>query len=83
VEDEVMVPYRSRGIFVNVDFFAGSIYYLLEIPDDLFISIFALGRIPGWTLQCVEQFEDNMLIRPLLEYVGEMDKEFVPLEERG
>ena len=34
VEDEVMVPYRSRGIFVNVDFFAGSIYYLLEIPDD-------------------------------------------------
>ena len=83
VEDEVMVPYRSRGIFVTVDFFAGSIYYLLEIPDDLFISIFALGRIPGWTLQCVEQFEDNMLIRPLLEYVGEMDKEFVPLEERG
>ena len=83
VEDEVMVPYRSRGIFVNVDFFAGSIYYLLDIPDDLFISIFALGRIPGWTVQCVEQFEDNMLIRPLLEYVGEMDKEFVPLEERG
>jgi len=83
VEDEVMVPYRSRGIFVNVDFFAGSIYYLLEIPDDLFISIFALGRIPGWTLQCVEQFEDNMLIRPLLEYIGEMDVEYVPLEQRG
>ena len=83
VEDEVMVPYRSRGIFVNVDFFAGSIYYLLEIPDDLFISIFALGRIPGWTLQCVEQFEDNMLIRPLLEYIGEMDLEYVPMEQRG
>jgi citrate synthase len=83
VEEEVMVPYRSRGIFVNVDFFAGSIYYLLEIPDDLFISIFALGRIPGWTLQCVEQFEDNMLIRPLLEYTGEMDVEYVPIEQRG
>ena len=26
VEEEVMVRYRSRGIFVNVDFFAGSIY---------------------------------------------------------
>ena len=82
VEDEVMVPYRSRGIFVNVDFFAGSIYYLLNIPDDLFISIFALGRIPGWTLQCVEQYDDNMLIRPLLEYSGEMDLEFVPIEQR-
>ena len=83
VEDEVMVPYRSRGIFVNGDFFAGSIYYLLGIPDDLFISIFALGRIPGWTLQCMEQYDDNMLIRPLLEYSGEMDLEFVPIEQRS
>ena len=83
LEDEVMVPYRSRGIFVNVDFFAGSIYYLLGIPDDVFISIFALGRIPGWTLQCVEQYEDNMLLRPLMEYVGEMDLEYVPIEQRG
>ena len=83
LEDKVMVPYRSRGIFVNVDFFAGSIYYLLGIPDDLFISIFALGRIPGWALQCVEQYNDNMLIRPLLEYSGKMDLEFIPLEQRG
>ena len=41
-----MLPYRDKGICVNVDFFAGAIYYLLDIPDDLFISIFALGRIP-------------------------------------
>ena len=83
LEEQVMVPYRSRGIFVNVDFFAGSIYYLLDIPDDLFISIFALGRIPGWTLQCVEQYQDNILIRPLLEYAGEMDLEYVPIEQRA
>ena len=83
VEDEVMVPYRSRGIFVNVDFFAGSIYYLLGIPDDLFISIFALGRIPGWTLQCAEQFENNMLIRPLMEYTGQMDLEYTPISQRS
>ena len=83
LEDEVMVPYRSRGIFVNVDFFAGSIYYLLEIPDDLFISIFALGRIPGWTAQCAEQYEDNMLIRPRMVYSGAMDLEYVPIEQRS
>ena len=82
LEEKVMVPYRSRGIFVNVDFFAGSIYYLLGIPEDLFISIFALGRIPGWALQCVEQYEDNILIRPLLEYSGKMDLEYVPIEQR-
>ena len=28
VEEVAMVPYRERGIYVNVDFFAGSIYYL-------------------------------------------------------
>ena len=83
LEQETMLPYRDRGICVNVDFFAGSIYYLLGIPEDLFISIFALGRIPGWTLQCVEQYEDNILIRPLLEYAGEMDVEYVPIEQRG
>ena len=75
LEEKIMVPYRAKGIFVNVDFFAGSIYNLLEIPEDLFISIFALGRIPGWTLQCVEQYRNNILIRPLLDYIGPMDLE--------
>ena len=83
LEQKTMLPYRDRGICVNVDFFAGAIYYLLDIPDDLFISIFALGRIPGWTLQCVEQYKDNILIRPLLEYTGEMDLEYVPIEQRS
>ena len=82
LEQETMLPYRDRGICVNVDFFAGSIYYLLNIPDDLFISIFALGRIPGWTVQCVEQYSDNILIRPLLEYSGDMDLEYVGIDQR-
>ncbi len=83
LEQKTMLPYRDRGICVNVDFFAGAIYYLLDIPDDLFISIFALGRIPGWTLQCVEQYQDNILIRPLLEYTGEMDREYTSIEQRA
>jgi citrate synthase len=83
LEENTMQPYRAKGICVNVDFFAGSIYYLLGIPDDLFISIFALGRIPGWTLQCVEQYKDNMLLRPLTEYIGEMDLEYTPIEQRA
>ena len=83
LEEKTMVPYRSRGIYVNVDFFAGSIYNLLGIPEELFVSIFALGRIPGWTLQCVEQYKDNILLRPLLDYKGPMDLEYIPIEERG
>ncbi len=83
LEQNTMLPYRDKGICVNVDFFAGAIYYLLDIPDDLFISIFALGRIPGWTLQCMEQYKNNILIRPLLEYTGDMDLEYVPIEQRA
>lgn len=79
---EVMEPYRRRGIYQNVDFFSGAIYYLLDIPDDLFISIFAMGRVPGWTAQVVEQFENNILLRPRLLYTGEMDLEYVPIERR-
>ena len=79
---EVMEPYRKRGIYQNVDFFSGTIYYLLGIPDDLFISIFAMGRIPGWTAQVVEQYQNNILLRPRLLYTGAMDLEYVPIDER-
>ena len=47
---------RAKGVYANVDFFAGAMYHLLEIPEDLFIPIFAIGRLPGWTLQAVEQY---------------------------
>jgi citrate synthase len=80
--DEVMAPYRQRGIYVNVDFYAAAVYYLLGIPEELFIPIFAIGRIPGWIVQVFEQWQDNVLIRPLLEYVGPIDLPYVPMEER-
>ena len=79
---EAMKPYQARGIFVNVDFFAGSMYHLLGIPEDLFVPIFALGRIPGWTLQVMEQYANNILIRPLLLYTGPMDLPYAPIDQR-
>ena len=77
-----MSPYQSRGIFVNVDFYAGSVYALLEIPNDLFVPIFAIGRIPGWCVEVLEQYDNNMLIRPLLEYTGPKGLEYTPIEKR-
>ena len=79
---QVMQPYARRGICQNVDFFSGAMYFLLDIPEDLFISIFAMGRIPGWTAQVVEQFKNNILLRPRLQYVGELDREFIPIGDR-
>jgi citrate synthase len=81
--EEAMSPYKRRGIHVNVDFYAGSVYYLLGIPEDLFVPIFAIGRMPGWCVEILEQYGNNILIRPLLKYTGPMNLEYVPIEKRG
>ncbi len=80
---ETMEPYARRGVAENVDFWSGAMYHLLDIPEDLFVPIFALGRIPGWTLQYAEQVKNNIILRPRLHYVGPDDRRFVPLEDRN
>jgi citrate synthase len=77
-----MSRYQRHGIHVNVDFYAGSVYYLLGIPEDLFVPIFAIGRVPGWCASVIEQLQDNLLIRPLLRYEGPYDLQYTPLEQR-
>jgi len=79
---EVMKPYARHGVNVNVDFYAGVVYYLNGIPADLFVPIFAVGRIPGWTVQVVEQMESNILIRPLTVYNGPAPRDYVPIGQR-
>jgi len=79
---KAMSPYSRRGIHVNVDFFAGVIYYLSGIPQDLFVPIFAVGRIPGWVIQVIEQYEHNILIRPLLQYTGQRERTYIPIQDR-
>ena len=81
--EEKMQPYAERGVCVNVDFWSGSVYYLLGIPEDFFVSIFAIARVPGYVVQVMEQQQGNILIRPLLRYVGPMDLQYVPIDQRG
>ena len=80
---EAMSPYARHGVNVNVDFYAGVVYHLHGVPQDLFVPIFAIGRIPGWTVQAMEQLENNILIRPRLLYTGPDAREYVPIEARG
>lgn len=79
---QAMQPYARRGIHVNVDFFAGVVYHLLGIPEDLFVPLFAVGRTPGWVIQVMEQQESNILLRPRLVYTGPEEQEYVPIEQR-
>jgi citrate synthase len=79
---EAMKPYARHGVNVNVDFYAGVVYYLNGIAADLFVPIFAVGRVPGWTVQVLEQMENNILIRPLTLYNGPESRAYVPMEKR-
>lgn len=80
---EAMRPYARLGVNVNVDFYAGVVYHLQGIPEDLFVPVFALGRIPGWTAHIAEQVEDDILIRPLTVYSGAAPRPYRSLAERG
>ncbi len=79
---EAMKPYARHGVNVNVDFYAGVVYYLNGIKEDLFVPIFAVGRVPGWTVQVLEQTENNILLRPLTLYNGPEPRDYAPIDSR-
>ncbi|WP_413720754.1 citrate/2-methylcitrate synthase [Silicimonas sp. MF1-12-2] len=79
---EAMKPYARHGLNVNVDFYSGVVYQLHGIPMDLYVPIFAIGRMPGWVIQCLEQKRGNILIRPLTVYNGPEPRDWVPLDAR-
>ncbi|MDA8050228.1 MAG: bifunctional 2-methylcitrate synthase/citrate synthase [Rhodospirillales bacterium] len=78
-----MTPYARHGVNVNVDFYSGAVYYLLGIPRDLFVPVFAIGRVPGWVVQVLEQLDNNILIRPLTLYNGPAPRSYVPMLQRA
>jgi citrate synthase len=80
---KAMAPYARHGVNVNVDFYSGVVYHLLGIKRDLFVPIFAIGRVPGWVVQVMEQQENNILIRPLTLYNGPEARTYKPIAERG
>jgi citrate synthase len=79
---DAMKPYARHGVNVNVDFYAGVVYFLNGIAEDLFVPIFAAGRVPGWTVQVLEQMENNILIRPLTLYNGPEPRAYAPIDVR-
>jgi len=77
-------PYfADRKLYPNVDFYSGIIYRALGFPTEMFTVLFALGRLPGWIAQWKEMRENKEPIgRPRQVYVGETERDFVPLENR-
>jgi citrate synthase len=73
---------REKNLYPNVDFYSAIVYHNLGLPMDLDSPIFAISRSAGWVAHCIEQYQDNKLIRPREYYTGPKDLEVVPIEKR-
>jgi len=74
----------ERKLYPNVDFYSGIIYQALGIPVSMFTVMFAMPRMVGWLAQWNEMLGDKeqAIARPRQVFLGEVDKKFVPVEER-
>jgi|TARA_B100000768_G_C11280657_1_gene378366 citrate synthase len=80
LEDNYFV---DRKLYPNVDFYSGIIYKALNIPNEMFTVMFALGRIPGWIAHWREMRKNNEPIgRPRQIYTGETLRNFSDIESR-
>jgi citrate synthase len=81
LEDEYFV---SRNLYPNVDFYSGIIYQALGYPVSMFPVLFAIPRTAGWLAQWVEMLEDpdQRIARPRQVYIGEDERDFVPMDDR-
>ena len=75
----------ERNLYPNVDFYSGIIYQAMGFPVEMFPVLFAIPRTVGWLAQWQEMLEDDeqKIARPRQVYVGEGEREYVSLEERG
>lgn len=71
-----------KGVSINVDFYSGFVYHMLDLPLELYTPIFAIARIAGWSAHRIEELINmGKIIRPSYAYVGQ-HREYVPVDER-
>ncbi len=72
----------DKHLCVNVDFYSGFVYSMLNIPLELCTPIFAIARIAGWCAHRIEELVSvRTIMRPAYKSVV-IRKEYVPLSER-
>ena len=74
----------ERKLYPNVDFYSGIIFRAMGFPVRMFTVLFALGRLPGWIAQWKEMVQDpaTRIGRPRQLYVGETERDVLPLDQR-
>ncbi len=71
-----------KGVSINVDFYSGLVYHMLNLPLELYTPIFAMARISGWSAHRMEELSNNgKIIRPAYKTLC-TDREYIPINER-
>lgn len=60
----------DRPLRANVEFYTAVLLEALSVPRSMFSSIFAVGRVAGWSAHVEEQRRVGRLIRPQSHYVA-------------
>ncbi len=82
LEGEVERKLSHKKVYPNVDFYSAVVLEILRIPIDLFTPVFAIARSVGWAAHWMEQVEANRIFRPIQEYIGDLNRPYVPIERR-
>ena len=72
----------DRRLETNVEFYTATLLDGIGIPKALFTPTFAVSRMAGWVAHGIEQLENNRLIRPRAEYIGETGRTWTAVENR-
>ncbi len=71
-----------KGVSVNVDFYSGFVYDMLNLPLELYTPIFAIARIVGWSAHRMEELANNgKIIRPAYKTVC-TDRDYIKIDKR-
>jgi citrate synthase len=73
----------GRDLYANVELYAALILHAVGIPSEIFTPTFAISRTAGWTAHVLEQFADNLLIRPESVYIGPRGRTFLSVDQRS
>ncbi len=75
----------SRKLYPNVDFYSGIIMRAVGIPMNMFTTMFAIGRAPGYIANWKEVASNpkGRIYRPRQIYVGAVKRDYLPIAQRG
>lgn len=69
-------------VCVNVDYYSGLLYRMLNIPEELYTPLFAIARTSGWSAHRIEELiSSGKIIRPAYVSIA-ADKEYIPVDKR-